>query len=111
MLFPKGHSLTLPRFHSNHHPLIMSTEGWECHSVLKQFMFQPMWQTHPLFHQLVTTCWFSHEPQVMGLGNFKANFLKKIHHLQGCLADWNTNVFGQVNQNKKRIHARLLGTQ
>ena len=48
----------------------------------------------------------------MGLGNFiKANFLKKIHHLQGCLADWNTNVFGQVNQNKKRIRARLLGTQ
>ena len=47
----------------------------------------------------------------MGLGNFTANFYKKIHHLQVCLADGNTNVFGQVNQNKKRIRARLLGTQ
>lgn len=47
----------------------------------------------------------------MGLDNFTGNFYKKIHHLQGCLANWNTNVFGQVNQNKKRIRAWLLGTQ
>ena len=40
-----------------------------------------------------------------------ATFLRCVHHLQGCLAKWNTNVFGQVAQNKKCIRAWLLGTQ
>ena len=44
----------------------------------------------------------------MELDNFTVNFYKKIHHLQGYLADWNTNVFGQVAQNKKK-NACVLG--
>ena len=43
VLFPKGHCFTLPRFHSDHHPIIMSIEEWEQHSPIKQFIFQPMW--------------------------------------------------------------------
>ena len=39
VLFPKGHCLTLPRFHSDHCPIIMSTEGWERHSPIKQLIF------------------------------------------------------------------------
>ena len=84
----------------------MSTKGWEWRSPIKQFIFQPMWQTHPLFQHLVAMCWITHNSQVMGLDNFTFNFYKKkIHHLQGCLADWNTNVFGQVAHNKNRIRA------
>lgn len=104
-LFPKGHCLTLPRFHSYHHPIIISTDGWEKQSSLKQFIFQLMRQTHHLLQQIVAACWLTHESQIMGLDNFTSNFYKKIHHLQSCLADWKTNVFGQVALNKKRIHA------
>lgn len=111
MLFTKGHCLTLPRLHSDHHPIIVSTKGWEQRSPVNQFIFQPMWQTHPLFHQLITNCWSSHESHVMGLDNFTDSFYKKIHHLRFCLAEWNTQVFGQVAQNKKHIRAHLLGTQ
>lgn len=59
--FPKGHCLTLPRLHSDHHPIMVSTDGREPHRPLKQFLYQPMWQTHPLFHQAVVNCWSNHE--------------------------------------------------
>ena len=37
--FPKGHCLTLPRLHFDHHPIMVSTDGWEPHRPLKQFLY------------------------------------------------------------------------
>lgn len=39
LLFPKAHCLTLPRFHSDHHPIIASTEDWETAAPQKHFFF------------------------------------------------------------------------
>ena len=107
--FPKGHCLTLARLHSDHHPIMVYMDGWEPHRRLKQFLYQPMWQTHPLFHQAIVNCWSNHETHVQYSAHFTADFYKKILHLQACLTDWDTQIFCQMGQNKRRIRARLLG--
>ena len=75
--FPKGHCLTLPRLHSEHHPIMVSMDGWDPHRPMKQFLYQPMWQTHPLFHLVVANCWSNHEAQVHDSAQFTVDFYKK----------------------------------
>lgn len=49
LLFPKAHCLTLPRFHSDHHPIIASTEGWETAAPQKHFFFPANAANSPTF--------------------------------------------------------------
>ena len=97
--------------HSDHHPISVSTEGWNTQKPHYTFIFQPIWLTHATFRPTVDCCWNSHNPHVMESQNFTTLFYSKIHHMQSCLTRWNSKTFGEIGCNKKRLRARILGIQ
>ena len=110
-LFPQAHGLTLLRTHSDHHLISVSIEGWNTQKPHYTFIFQPMWLTHASFRPIVDCYWNSHNPHVMESQNFTTLFYSKIHLMQSCLTRWNSETFGEIGRNKKKLMARILGIQ
>ena len=110
LLFPNAHCLTLPKFHSDHHPTIVSTNEWESHSSNKQFLFQPMWQTHPFFVNLELIVGQHMNSTCLTHMISLKTFTRKYTTFRDVLMTA-SHIFGHVGQNKKHIRARLLGTQ
>ena len=110
-LFPRAHGLTLLRMHLDHYPINVPIEGWNTQKPHYTFISQSMWLTHASFRPTIDCCWNSHNPYVMESQNFTTIFYSKIHHMQSYLTRWNSETFGEIGRNKKRLRARILGIQ
>ena len=102
VLFPEAFVRHLPRRCSDHCPLLISLISDKIPSAeLKPFRFEAMWLKHCLFPEFIQAEW----------KNLERSVSKKLDMLIPLLREWNTQVFGQIFQKKKRILARLQGIQ
>lgn len=85
--FPEACIRHLTRVWSDHCPLLLSLDP--CPPHLRPFRFEAMWLKHHDFNQVVTASW-------------------NDNHLNFCS---NAQVFGHLQQRKKKVLARLNGVQ
>ncbi|CAL8098266.1 unnamed protein product [Prunus armeniaca] len=81
---------------------VICNKEWRIPSAeLKPFRFEAMWLKHCLFPEFIQAEW----------KNLEGSVSIKLDLLIPLLREWNTQVFGQIFQKKKRILARLQGIQ
>ncbi|PON85920.1 Endonuclease/exonuclease/phosphatase, partial [Trema orientale] len=98
--------ICLPRSHSDHHPLLISSSKTSSNGP-RPFRFQGMWLSHPTFKDLVAKVWSQHYPglQPMSL------LVKKLKDLKTELKVWNWQVFGDLRLNISTANDRVLAIQ
>ncbi|XP_020412737.1 uncharacterized protein LOC109947231 [Prunus persica] len=102
VFFPEAFVRHLPRRCSDHSPILLSLNSDKIpSSELKPFRFEAMWLKHCLFPEFIKAEW----------KNLEGSVSSKLDNLIPLLREWNTQVFGQIFQKKKRILARLQGIQ
>ncbi|XP_021810130.1 uncharacterized protein LOC110753525 [Prunus avium] len=102
VLFPEAFVTHLPRRCSDHSPLLISLISDKIPAAeLKPFRFEAMWLKHCLFPEFIKAEW----------KNLEGSVSNKFDMLIPLLREWNTQVFGQIFQKKKRILAKLQGVQ
>ncbi|GMY20060.1 reverse transcriptase [Fagus crenata] len=67
----------------------------------RPFRFQPCWLNHPDFPRIVKEAWQGHND----------NLSTAISEFISSAQTWNSEVFGNIFTNKRRLLARLLGIQ
>lgn len=98
--FPQTKVHHLPRTHYNHAPLLISLFD---HVIQGSFPFRckELWIEHPQFREFFVNNWaLNNNDFIRG----RSSFLDKVK-------SWNSNVFGNLNKQKKRLIARLNGIQ
>ena len=102
-MFPEATLRVLPRIYSDHSPILMLMNGL-CPPptpFLRPFRMQDMWLDHRDFHELVAFVWNSCDNSLCFANSAFASHAKT----------WNTNIFGNIFQDKKRLLARIEGIQ
>ena len=100
-LYPKANVTYLARVNSDHCPLLLSLYPPLGPIVDRPFRFQTFWLSHNDFSTVVRGAWAGRE---WNLVEAITNFTTKAQR-------WNREVFGNIFVRKKKIWARLLGTQ
>lgn len=96
--FQEGFGRVLPRVQSDHHPIMILTEGEPNISMNRPFRFEAIWTTHPDFHRFLKDKW--------GRDN---NLVLQLHNLTPLLKEWNNDTFGNIFKRKRELLARLNG--
>ncbi|KAK2658406.1 hypothetical protein Ddye_004939 [Dipteronia dyeriana] len=94
--------VTLPRSHSDHHPLLVSCSV----SVSlgpRPFRFQGMWVSHPSFLNLVRSVWSS-----SSTGSGIGIIVQKLKLLKKALRKWNWEVFGDITLNVTKTNENMM---
>ncbi|GMP35227.1 hypothetical protein CsSME_00007763 [Camellia sinensis var. sinensis] len=91
----------LPRCISDHCPILLIEDERDWGP--KPFRFINAWCWHPKFKVEVKNCWEGY--QVSGWASFR--FLKKLGHLKVHLKKWNSEVFGNIEENLKKAEEEL----
>ncbi|KAF7827149.1 reverse transcriptase [Senna tora] len=97
--FPDSKVTHLPRTHSDHCPILLSTDRILCQG-LKPFRLEPFWVTHPSFPNTVNLTWQKDIPLCYNLKN-----------LASVLSEWNKIHFKNFSEEKKTLYKRLRGIQ
>ena len=100
ILYPEAVVTHLPRTFSDHHPVLIELWKPNANGLEWPFCFQTMWLLHPDFHRIVPEAW----PEGVPLKVATTVFTRKARK-------WNYEVFGNLFVRKKRVLARLNGTQ
>ncbi|KAK3192976.1 hypothetical protein Dsin_024286 [Dipteronia sinensis] len=94
--------VTLPRSHSDHHPLLIS-----CYTSVssnpRPFRFQGMWVSHPSSLNLVRSVWSS---SIAGSGS--GIVVQKLKLLKKALKRWNWEVFGDIALNVSNANEKVM---
>ncbi|XP_019166615.1 PREDICTED: uncharacterized protein LOC109162348 [Ipomoea nil] len=90
----------LPRFASDHAPILINLEKRAQPLSPACFLFQAAWTTHPDWQNVVTQTW-SHEKDLQN----------NLQDLASKLTGWNKTVFGNIFKRKRELLARLGGIQ
>ena len=90
----------LPRTFSDHHPVLIELWKPNANGLERPFRFQTMWLLHLDFYKIVREAW----PEGANLKVATTDFIRKAKK-------WNFEVFGNIFAKKKRVLARLNGTQ
>ena len=100
VLYPKATVTHLTRTYSDHCPVLIELFGYTPSGQNKPFRFHTMWLLHPRFPNIVQEAWTAGKD----LQESIMDFVGKAKH---C----NYNVFGNLFAKKKRVLARINGTQ
>ena len=100
VLYPKATVTHLIRTYSDHCPVLIELFGYTPSGQNKPFRFHTMWLLHPRFPNIVQEAWTAGKD----LQESIMDFVGKAKH---C----NYNVFGNLFAKKKRVLARINGTQ
>ncbi|GAU23111.1 hypothetical protein TSUD_305580 [Trifolium subterraneum] len=98
--FHEGFAKVLPRVQSDHHPIIVISDGETNMGRNRPFRYEAAWGTHENFRQLLQENWIRERDLVDLLSNLTNN-----------LTVWNKEVFGNIFRRKKELLARLNGIQ
>ncbi|KAA3481745.1 reverse transcriptase [Gossypium australe] len=91
----------LPRFNSDHSPLLIRLNGNPPpNRELRPFRFQAAWLQHPDFHAFVQDNWKATDHVTDALEDMSKHCLR-----------WNISVFGNIFARKRRLEARIEGIQ
>ena len=100
ILYPEAVVTHLPRTFSDHHPVLIELWKPNVNRLVRPFRFQTMWLLHPDFYRIVKEAWPNEAQLQMAIPEFTRKARK-----------WNFEVFGNLFGKKKRVLARLQGTQ
>jgi hypothetical protein len=98
--FHEGLAKVIPRVQSDHHPLVILSEGMPINDGNRPFRFEAAWITHVDFNRLLTNNWE---------GNY--DLIHTLSNLTVQLKEWNREIFGNIFKRKKELLARLNGIQ
>ncbi|CAA0831454.1 Unknown protein, partial [Striga hermonthica] len=98
VMCPDNMVFHLPRLHSDHTPLLVRACRAPRPTGLKPFHFLASRLTHESFDSLVEHVWSSR-------GSYDA----KVGDFISKASEWNSNVFGNIFQRKRRLLARIGG--
>jgi hypothetical protein len=101
LIFPEAQIHHLARINSDHCPLLLKLDPPPPSSTDRPFRFQPCWLNHPDFPRIVKEAWQRHND----------NLSTAISEFISSAQTWNSEVFGNIFTNKRRLLARLLGIQ
>lgn len=90
----------MPRVFSDHYPILLELIKPPPIGLEKPFRFHTMWLHHPQFLEIVKRAW-----------NFETNLPLAIKNFIAFAKQWNKNQFGNIFGRKKRVLARINGTQ
>ena len=99
ILYPEALVTHLPRTFSDHCPVLIELCRARVNHQNKPFRFQTMWLFHQDFPRVVQQAWTD-----KGLQDAILDFVNRARK-------WNVDVFGNLFTKKKRLLARLHGTQ
>lgn len=89
--------LHLPRFHSDHSPILVKSKASPLNGRSNSFRFQAAWYSHPNFAEwLASFC----DTCDSTISDKTKSFTEKVKI-------WSRDVFGDINKKKKRLQARL----
>ncbi|XP_023878054.1 uncharacterized protein LOC111990509 [Quercus suber] len=100
IMYPEPVVTHLPRTFSDHHPVLIELWKPNANGLEQPFRFQTMWLLHPDFYRIVREAW----PEGANLTMATTEFMRKAKK-------WNYEAFGNLFVKKKRVLARLNGTQ
>ena len=100
LCFPEASVFHLPHVLSDHNPILIDLNCQHNRPFTKPFCFEAMWTTHAEFEPLVRQSWNTQRP----FGESLVQFTAAVKH-------WNSEVFGNVFRNKRRLLARIAGIQ
>lgn len=101
LLFPNANVLHLPRTHSDHCLILLSTDPIIATPILRPFRFESFWFSDPSVYSVIEKSW--NPPST--------SFAQKTVSLSNNIAIWNKEHFGNIFHRKKKIFARLAGIQ
>ncbi|XP_039032140.1 uncharacterized protein LOC120167094 [Hibiscus syriacus] len=97
-LYPDTRVHHLDRTGSYHCLILLHTINSPKGNKKKQFRFLADWMEHPDFEQFIKKEWVKHD-----------NFMESLTHIKESIKVWNSEVFGNINQKKKKLVTRLKG--
>lgn len=96
---PNAIVMHLPRIDSDLRPLLINFQ-LELQPPQHHFRFLASWTSHPDFKGLMGSCW-----------DHKVSLAENIANFTMAVQTWNTDIYGSLNKNKKKLRARLGGIQ
>lgn len=102
--YPKATFTHLPRYKSDHSPIIINCEDiWDAKPrILNRFRFEHMWLQHSNFENILKDSW-TH--------NLAVSFGEQIGQCGSNLAQWARKEFGSVRKRKKELTEKLTELQ
>ena len=100
-LFPNANLWHLPRITSDHCPVLLKLQNEAFVQGEKPFRFEPMWLLDHRFRESALPKWPSPSRSIQ----------ESLNAFRETLIDWNQTTFGNVYRRKRRLVARLKGTQ
>lgn len=101
--FSTASLIHLPRTHSDHSPLLLKVNDTD-HFRSDQkppFKFQACWMEHKAFETFMQTAW----------QEYQGEFSRTVSEFTEKMKKWSVEVFGNLQQRRKRCLARLYGIQ
>ncbi|PNX89210.1 hypothetical protein L195_g045327, partial [Trifolium pratense] len=99
--YHEGFAKVLPRVQSDHHPIIILTEGEpNINNNNRPFRFEAAWISHEEFHPFLKDRWGG-----------ESDFINQLNNLTPKLKEWNKDKFGNIFKRKKELLTRLNGIQ
>ncbi|XP_028087357.1 uncharacterized protein LOC114288068 [Camellia sinensis] len=101
-MFPEATVRVLPRTYSDHSPLVVYTQGMHTLNPRNRpFRFEAAWMSHPDLINVIKSSWHNMNNHLL---DSTADFTNKV-------TEWNKEVFGSIFKRKRRLLARIEGTQ
>jgi hypothetical protein len=97
----------LPQGGSDHWPVQLEA-NFQTTPKNRPFKFEKFWIKHPTFKENINQWWREKQPE-QGTRMFK--IYKKLKYIKHKLMDWNKEIFGNINQEKKNIEDRMRKLQ
>ena len=99
-VYPEASVHHLTRINSDHWPVLLCLDTPPRLPLVRPFIFQPVWLSHPLFPGLVQEVWESN-----------ASLEPNVYEFTKAVKIWNKEIFGNIPRKKRRIEACLKGIQ
>ncbi|GLT78653.1 hypothetical protein SLA2020_501810 [Shorea laevis] len=101
LLFPEAFVRNLPRTRGDHCPVLINIKGLPPPSKeSRPFRFEAAWLSHPNFKTMLEKAW-----------NEGTSLENAINSFTTSVKRWNQEVFGDIFKRKRRLLARIIGTQ
>ena len=100
IIYPNARVTHLPRCHSDHCLVLVEALPISTVKLIRPFKFQEFWLSYISFPTIVSKAW-----------NGNRELVKSIDCFSKDATAWNRNHFGNIHQKKRRILARIYGTQ